>query len=633
MLRLCVCVRATRFGALLGRENDCRVAVHAHTRSSTAEHKVEGDAVTRAFVARSRAAEEVNSAPLMDENAAPPAAPHARTGTASANGVVSGALLRQSVAGASAPVVKGASVGPHTTKPTSSSAVWSSDLAKLRSEFDLLQQQLHALPSQAAAQAPAVAPTRADDSPPRRPSTTAASSTPQRSAWGGGPSAPLQGVLQPAAADNAMPARTSASVCVPASSIAAAAAPHTGSDSGVMRQPQRGPVPLACPSPLPVASAPAATTTPTCAAAASCSSSAAPQQLTQAALAPALSAGAAALSPLLLRPTSAPAPATLPLPPTQQPHQPRSSSADLDVGAASGPAQPDGWPGASSSSRHALGGGAGVAGASAPSSSEALLQFTPGLAPAHSQVWQAAAQLLMDPALTSLCEEGLHRQLTRTKDGATEASRIQELAGDWTGRVGTLSDRPKRRWRRASPAVGTLLMRGACAASMGHNTNAAGLVKLLRKALRELGGRVSEYVDQCVRLEKEQLKQVGHAWGGGGAAVCKHARCRMGPRVGACLDSSAHTLAHHGVYNRLQTRTGRGGAPVVRERGARHGGGAGRGAPGAGGLGGGAKGRARQVGRRAGGRPLRGDTLPCLPPTPSPCAHVVKRSMRRVRRR
>eukprot|EP00983_Pelagomonas_calceolata_P113349 1159973-Pelagomonas_calceolata.AAC.3 len=36
-----------------------------------------------------------------------------------------------------------------------------------------------------------------------------------------------------------------------------------------------------------------------------------------------------------------------------------------------------------------------------------------------------------DPELTSSCDEGLNKQLRRTKDGATEQSRIQELAGGW----------------------------------------------------------------------------------------------------------------------------------------------------------------------------------------------------------
>ncbi len=46
--------------------------------------------------------------------------------------------------------------------------------------------------------------------------------------------------------------------------------------------------------------------------------------------------------------------------------------------------------------------------------------------------WQLrayAAEVYEDPELVKLCDDGLNRQLQRTKDGATEQSRIQELAG------------------------------------------------------------------------------------------------------------------------------------------------------------------------------------------------------------
>jgi hypothetical protein len=40
-----------------------------------------------------------------------------------------------------------------------------------------------------------------------------------------------------------------------------------------------------------------------------------------------------------------------------------------------------------------------------------------------------ATEVFEDPELVALCDDGLNKQLQRTKDGATEASRIQELAG------------------------------------------------------------------------------------------------------------------------------------------------------------------------------------------------------------
>ncbi len=47
-----------------------------------------------------------------------------------------------------------------------------------------------------------------------------------------------------------------------------------------------------------------------------------------------------------------------------------------------------------------------------------------------SQVHKFAVQLFQDADLLDLCDDGLNKQLQRTKDGATEQSRIQELAGE-----------------------------------------------------------------------------------------------------------------------------------------------------------------------------------------------------------
>jgi hypothetical protein len=47
---------------------------------------------------------------------------------------------------------------------------------------------------------------------------------------------------------------------------------------------------------------------------------------------------------------------------------------------------------------------------------------------------------------------------------------------------------------------------------INHLTYAV-LVKHLRKCVRELGSRVSMYVDECLRLEKEHIKQVCHLGG------------------------------------------------------------------------------------------------------------------------
>eukprot|EP00798_Chlamydomonas_sp_ICE-L_P013863 gene13863-19786_t len=96
------------------------------------------------------------------------------------------------------------------------------------------------------------------------------------------------------------------------------------------------------------------------------------------------------------------------------------------------------------------------------SSSDSLFQF-PAAVPG-SKAWKAANEVFEDVELEKLCDDGLHKRLQRTRDGATEASRIQELAG---------------------------------------------LVKLLRKCVRELGTRASMYVEQCMRIEKDIVNQVG----------------------------------------------------------------------------------------------------------------------------
>ncbi|GAX84446.1 hypothetical protein CEUSTIGMA_g11866.t1 [Chlamydomonas eustigma] len=81
----------------------------------------------------------------------------------------------------------------------------------------------------------------------------------------------------------------------------------------------------------------------------------------------------------------------------------------------------------------------------------------------NSQMIKHAADVFEESELVALCDDGLNKQLQRTKDGATEASRIQELAA---------------------------------------------LVKLLRKCVRELASRASHYVDGCAKMEKDLVKQV-----------------------------------------------------------------------------------------------------------------------------
>eukprot|EP00983_Pelagomonas_calceolata_P113350 1159973-Pelagomonas_calceolata.AAC.4 len=44
--------------------------------------------------------------------------------------------------------------------------------------------------------------------------------------------------------------------------------------------------------------------------------------------------------------------------------------------------------------------------------------------------------------------------------------------------------------------------------SQGATYGCGGLVKVLRKNVRELGSRTSGYVDQCIKLERELVQQV-----------------------------------------------------------------------------------------------------------------------------
>lgn len=109
--------------------------------------------------------------------------------------------------------------------------------------------------------------------------------------------------------------------------------------------------------------------------------------------------------------------------------------------------------------------------AGVPGASEPLFDFSSALS-AHqhhnlsggvSQVLRHAVEIYEERELADMCEEGLNKQLTRTKDGATEQSRIQELAA---------------------------------------------IVKTLRKCVREIAGRATIHVDHCVKIEKDLLKQI-----------------------------------------------------------------------------------------------------------------------------
>ncbi|GIL75026.1 hypothetical protein Vretimale_2510 [Volvox reticuliferus] len=97
-----------------------------------------------------------------------------------------------------------------------------------------------------------------------------------------------------------------------------------------------------------------------------------------------------------------------------------------------------------------------------PASKEGLIRMPAGNL-ANTKAAKAAQEAFEEPAFLQSCTEGLTWQLQRTKDGATDKSRIQELAE---------------------------------------------LVKLLRKCLKEMGSRATAYVDKCASFERECAQQV-----------------------------------------------------------------------------------------------------------------------------
>ena len=76
---------------------------------------------------------------------------------------------------------------------------------------------------------------------------------------------------------------------------------------------------------------------------------------------------------------------------------------------------------------HAACDGGGSQDDEAAASKEYIVQMP--AAAASSKVVKTALEMYEEAGLKQLVMDGLHKQLQRTKDGATEKSRIQELAG------------------------------------------------------------------------------------------------------------------------------------------------------------------------------------------------------------
>lgn len=140
-----------------------------------------------------------------------------------------------------------------------------------------------------------------------------------------------------------------------------------------------------------------------------------------------------------------------------------------------------------------------------------------------SRLGQLASSSFNDPGFLNQCEQALSAQLQRTKDGATAQSRISELAGKHTCRQHP--QLPVRAGCIAAPELSGVSVRNASLLTLRGNSNSfsvcysrftvvrlishcAGLVKLLRRCMRDMAGKTSKFVEMCVKAEKEVHQEV-----------------------------------------------------------------------------------------------------------------------------
>ena len=128
-----------------------------------------------------------------------------------------------------------------------------------------------------------------------------------------------------------------------------------------------------------------------------------------------------------------------------------------------------------------------------------------------STLCAAAAAAFEDAEFVKLCEQSMGAQLQRTKEGATTQSRMLELAGGWLAITPLASG-------ACFGCVRTCAVnssKGAFPAATPAATHAtapitpAGMVKLLRRCLREALAKTSTIVDQGARMEHEMQSNVG----------------------------------------------------------------------------------------------------------------------------
>jgi hypothetical protein len=145
-----------------------------------------------------------------------------------------------------------------------------------------------------------------------------------------------------------------------------------------------------------------------------------------------------------------------------------------------------------------------------------------------SRMAQLAESSFGDAEFVQLCEQGLTAQLQRTRDGATAQSRIAELAGACAG---GLSNSLQATVWVINPAGNSPMHPIMCYVN-SHPTLLllpAGLVKVLRRCVRDMAGKSSSVVEMCVKAEKEMNQEVRrtniYAYLGALACCCTPAGC------------------------------------------------------------------------------------------------------------
>lgn len=138
-----------------------------------------------------------------------------------------------------------------------------------------------------------------------------------------------------------------------------------------------------------------------------------------------------------------------------------------------------------------------------------------------SRMAQLAESSFGDTEFVQLCEQGLTAQLQRTRDGATAQSRIAELAGalmiaELLARMhcpghnvcAQLHNSQRCTHMFETALRQSCLLDNPCNPPLLLLLSVAGLVKVLRRCVRDMAGKSSSVVEMCVKAEKEMNQEV-----------------------------------------------------------------------------------------------------------------------------